>query len=289
MTAPARPRRSALYMPGSNARALEKARALDCDVVILDCEDAVAPAAKAEARAAIHQALSGGGFGHRERIVRINALDGLWGAEDLAALADAAPDALLLPKVRGPEDIGALDAAMTRAGYPENTRIWAMIETPLAVLSARDIAFSSKRLQGFVVGTNDLAKEMRIVQRPGREALLVAIGMIMLAGRAAGLCLLDGVFGDIRDGEGFEAECRQGAMLGFDGKTLIHPSQLEAANAVFRPAPEEVAQARKIVACWDTEAEARGIALLDGRMVERLHVEDARQLLALDAMIAARG
>jgi citrate lyase subunit beta/citryl-CoA lyase len=283
-----RPRRSVLYLPGANARALEKARTLPADALIIDLEDSVAPEMKAAARAQVVAALAQGGFGHREVVVRINTLDSPWSLDDLAAIAAAGPDGIALPKVGSPAevaDLGARLAAHGRANLP----VWAMIETPAGVLAASAIAAAGHGLTALVAGVNDLAKETRA--RPGRDRapLLLALSAIVLAGRAADLDVLDGVFNDLDDPDGLAAECRQGRDLGMDGKTLIHPKQIGAANAAFAPDAAEVAAARRIVALFEApENRERGVVALDGRMVERLHAEMAARTLALAEAAEAR-
>ena len=280
-----RPRRSLLYMPGSNARAIEKARELPADGVILDLEDAVAPDAKAQARELVVQALQKGGFGGREVLVRINGLDTAWWRDDLAVAA-AGPDALLLPKVSTPEQLRELARHFVGVGAEARIRVWAMMETPLAMLNARDIAAAAldpaTRLAGFVMGTNDLAKETRARIVPGRAPMLPWLTACVAAARAYGLAILDGVYNELGDLEGFAAECAQARDLGFDGKTLIHPQQIAPCNAAFSPAPEEVAWARKIIAAFDLPENAgKGVIQIEGRMVERLHGEMARQVVAI--------
>jgi citrate lyase subunit beta / citryl-CoA lyase len=280
-----RPRRSMLYMPGSNARAIEKARELPADGVILDLEDAVAPDAKAQAREMVVQALQKGGFGGREVLVRINGLDTAWWRDDLAVAA-AGPDALLLPKVSTPEQLRELARHFVGVGAEARIRVWAMMETPLAMLNAREIAAAAldpaTRLAGFVMGTNDLAKETRARIVPGRAPMLPWLTACVAAARAYGLAILDGVYNELGDLEGFAAECRQARDLGFDGKTLIHPQQIAPCNAAFSPAPEEVAWARKIIAAFDLPENAgKGVIQIEGRMVERLHAEMARQVVAI--------
>jgi citrate lyase subunit beta/citryl-CoA lyase len=280
-----RPRRSMLYMPGSNARAIEKARELPADGVILDLEDAVAPDAKAQARELVVQALQKGGFGGREVLVRINGLDTAWWRDDLAVAA-AGPDALLLPKVSTPEQLRELARHFVGVGAEARIRVWAMMETPLAMLNARDIAAAAldpaTRLAGFVMGTNDLAKETRARIVPGRAPMLPWLTACVAAARAYGLAILDGVYNELGDLEGFAAECGQARELGFDGKTLIHPQQIAPCNAAFSPAPEEVAWARKIIAAFDLPENAgKGVIQIEGRMVERLHAEMARQVVAI--------
>jgi citrate lyase subunit beta/citryl-CoA lyase len=272
-------------MPGSNARAIEKARELPADGVILDLEDAVAPDAKAQARELVVQALQKGGFGGREVLVRINGLDTAWWRDDLAVAA-AGPDALLLPKVSTPEQLRELARHFVGVGAEARIRVWAMMETPLAMLNARDIAAAAldpaTRLAGFVMGTNDLAKETRARIVPGRAPMLPWLTACVAAARAYGLAILDGVYNELGDLEGFAAECGQARDLGFDGKTLIHPQQIAPCNAAFSPAPEEVAWARKIIAAFDLPENAgKGVIQIEGRMVERLHAEMARQVVAI--------
>ncbi len=288
-----RPRRSVLYMPGSNARALEKARSLAADALILDLEDAVAPDAKALARDQVCAAVATGGYGGRELVIRINALDTPWGEADLAAAAAAAPDAILVPKVWSPEILVAVGLRLRRLGAPERTRVWAMIETPLAILHAEEIASAARdvdtRLDCFVMGTNDLAKETRARLVPGRAPMLPFLMTALVAARAHELDIVDGVYNALKDEEGFLAECLAGRDCGFDGKTLIHPDQIATANAVFAPAEDEVGRARAIIAAFALPENAdRGAISLDGRMVERLHVEMARRTVALAEAIAAR-
>ncbi len=281
----ARPRRSALYMPGSNARALEKARAVPADVLILDLEDAVSPDAKAQARAQVVAALAQGGYGRRELVVRINGLDTPWGRDDLEAAAGTGAHALLLPKVERPEQVRAVEGQI-----PEGMAIWCMVETPLGVLNAKEIAASSPRLGALVMGTSDLAKDLRALHVPGRAPLLTSLGLCLLAARAYGLAALDGVHLDLDDEAGFRDSCRQGREMGFDGKTLIHPKTVEAANAAFGPTEAELAWARRIVAAHaEAAAKGQGVAVVDGKLVENLHAEEARRLVALAEAIAERG
>jgi citrate lyase subunit beta / citryl-CoA lyase len=280
-----RPRRSMLYMPGSNARAIEKARELPADGVILDLEDAVAPDAKAQAREMVVQGLQKGGFGGREVLVRINGLDTAWWRDD-PSVAASGSDALLLPKVSTPEQLRELARHFVGVGAEARIRVWAMMETPLAMLNAREIAAAAldpaTRLAGFVMGTNDLAKETRARIVPGRAPMLPWLMACVAAARAYGLAILDGVYNELGDLEGFSAECRQARDLGFDGKTLIHPQQIAPCNAAFSPAPEEVAWARKIIAAFDLPENAgKGVIQIEGRMVERLHAEMARQVVAI--------
>ena len=278
----ARPRRSALYMPASNGRAIDKARSLACDVVILDLEDAVAPEAKAEARPQACEALAAGGFGRRELVIRVNGLSTPWGEADLAAAAAAEPDAILVPKIDGPADLCAYDRALKG-----KTRLWAMMETCAAVFALDALAGAGGRLEALVVGSNDLAKEMRC--RPGIERLplAAALSLTVAAARAHGLAVLDGVHNEIGDAEGFARQCAQGADFGFDGKTLIHPSQVDPANAAFTPDPEEVTWARVVAEAFDSPENAgKGVLRVDGRMVELLHLDQARRLIAVAEAIA---
>jgi citrate lyase subunit beta/citryl-CoA lyase len=284
-----RPRRSVLYVPGSNRRALEKARALPVDALILDLEDAVAPAAKEDARRAVGELLAAGGFGHRELAVRVNGPSTRWAAEDLAFAARSGADAVVLPKVERPEEVRAAEAALDAAGAPPALALWCMIETPRGVLAAPAIAAASPRLACLVMGTSDLVKDLRARHTPGRAEVMVALGTVLLAARAHRLAALDGVHLDLADDAGFEAACRQGRDLGFDGKTLIHPRTIEAANRAFAPAEAELAEAREIIAAHArAEAAGQGVVVVDGRLVEALHVEAARRLVALAEAIAAR-
>jgi citrate lyase subunit beta / citryl-CoA lyase len=285
-----RPRRSVLYMPGSNARAMEKARELPADAVIFDLEDAVAPDAKAKARELIVEALKKGGFGSREVLVRINGLDTAWWGDDLAVAA-AGPDAVLVPKVSTPEELRQVAKHRTGVRADAGVRIWVMMETPLAMLNARDIAAAARdrdtRLAGFVMGTNDLAKDTRARIVPGRAPMLPWLMNCVAAARAYGLDILDGVYNELGNAEGFAAECRQAHDLGFDGKTLIHPQQIAPCNAAFSPGEEEVAWARKIIAAFDQPENAnKGVIQIDGRMVERLHADMARRTVAIADAIA---
>ncbi len=279
-----RPRRSVLYMPGSNARALEKARSLPADGVILDLEDAVAPDAKDTARRQVGDAVTAGGFGGREVFIRINGLDTPWGADDLDAAVAAKPDAILVPKVSAPDDLATIGSRLDAHRAAATIRVWAMMETPLAMLNARDIAAAGgrTRLAGFVMGTNDLAKDTRARIVPGRAPMNSWLMTCVAAARAFGLDILDGVYNDIGDMEGFGRECREARDMGFDGKTLIHPSQIEPCNAVLSPTAAEVDEARKIIAAFDLpENRGKGVVRLDGRMVERLHAEAARRVVTI--------
>ena len=278
-------------MPGANTRALEKARGLSADSLILDLEDAVAPDAKAEARDNVVAAVTSGEYGNRELTIRVNGLDTDWHADDLAAAAAAGPAAVVVPKVNSSADVAAIEAGLQAGGAPEHTKIWAMVETPQAMLDCANIAAASERLTVLVMGTNDLAKELHAAHVPGRQPLLTGLGLCLLGARAAGKVILDGVYNDVRDPEGFEAECRQGAQMGFDGKTLIHPGQLDAANAVFAPADAEVESSREIIAAFEAaQREGKGVVTVNGRMIENLHVENARRVLAMaDAIATSAG
>ncbi|HEY7553059.1 MAG TPA: CoA ester lyase [Hyphomicrobiaceae bacterium] len=288
-----RPRRSALYMPGSNARALEKAKSLPADALILDLEDAVAPEAKEAARAQVCAAVKAGGYGGREVVIRINGLETPWGAADLEAAFGAAPDAVLVPKVGSGADIARVTERLGKAGAPERLRLWAMIETPLAILNIGAIAAAARepgaRLSCFVMGTNDLVKETRADLSKNRRPALYWLSAAVTAARAYGLDALDGVYNNFKDAEGFQRECLHGRALGFDGKTLIHPDQIVVANEVFAPPEAEVALARGIIAAFDRpENKGRGAITVDGRMVELMHAEAARRTVAIAAAIAGK-
>jgi citrate lyase subunit beta/citryl-CoA lyase len=274
-------------MPAANARALEKAKDIAADALIFDLEDAVAPDAKETARVQAVAAATSGDYGRREITIRCNGLDTPWGADDIAAAAEAGPAGIVVPKVTGPEHLGAIAAAMEAAGAPDHTAIWAMVETPQAMFAVRDIA-AFERVGVLVMGTNDLAKELRAASVPGRQPLVSHLAAAVLAARAEGVAVLDGVFNDIADAEGFEAECRQGFEMGFDGKTLIHPSQVGPANTVWAPSDDEIEHAQRVIAAFEAaEAEGRGVISVDGRMIENLHVDNARRCLAVAAAIAA--
>jgi citrate lyase subunit beta/citryl-CoA lyase len=289
-----RPRRSVLYMPGSNARALEKAKTLPADGVILDLEDSVAPDAKAAARDQVAAAVKAGGFGRREVFIRVNGVDTPWHADDLAAAAAAAaPAAILVPKVSTPETLELIGRRLLDMGTDHKTRIWAMIETPLALFNILAIAAAARdsetRLAGFVMGTNDLAKDTRARLVPGRAPMVGWLANCVAAARIYGIDILDGVYNDIGNADGFSMECQQGVELGFDGKTLIHPNQIEPCNKAFSPSAEEVAQARKTIAAFDLpENKSKGVVSIDGRMVERLHADMARRTVAIAEAIAAQ-
>jgi citrate lyase subunit beta/citryl-CoA lyase len=283
---PIRPRRSVLYMPGSNTRALEKGRGLAADGLILDLEDAVAPGAKDEARANVVAACQQGGYGGREIVIRINGLSTPWGQADLSAAATSGADAVLIPKVESAEMIGAVAEQLDAADAPESLMIWAMMETPLGMLHAEAIAGSSPRLDCLVMGTSDLAKDLHASHTRERLPMLTSLGLCLLAARGYGLDILDGVHLDLADDEGLAYSCRQGVELGFTGKTLIHPKTIAVANEAFAPSAEELAQAEKIIAAHrQAEAEGKGVVLLDGRLIENLHVENAQRTLALAAAI----
>src|SRR6476646_7530005 len=284
-----RPRRSVLYMPASNERALEKAKTLPVDALILDLEDAVAPDAKEQARENACAAVRSGEYGRRELTIRINGIGTQWHEDDLAAAAAAGPDAIVVPKVSSAAEVRQLVAALEAAGAPGHTKRWAMVETPVAMLHGEEIAAASERLTVLVMGTNDLAKELYAEHVPGRQPLLTGLGLALLAARATGKVILDGVYNDVRDADGFVAECRQGRELGFDGKTLIHPGQVESANRVFAPSDDEVDTARRTIAAFEgAQADGRVVATLDGRLVESLHVDTAHRVLAMHAAVISR-
>lgn len=282
MPASARPRRSVLYMPGSNIRALEKARTLAADALILDLEDAVAPEAKALARQNVCDAVRQGGYGGRELLIRTNGLDTVWGRDDVYQAALAGPDAILLPKVESAAMVREAEKIMIEAGAPAATTIWCMMETPKGILHAEEIANATPRLGGFVMGTSDLAKDLHAHHTPLRLPLLTSLSICLLAARASGLAIVDGVYLDLNDEEGFAAHCQQGVELGFDGKTLIHPKQLAASNRIFAPSPKEIDYSRRIIAAYEAAAaEGKGVVLVDGKLVENLHVDNAKRLVRL--------
>jgi citrate lyase subunit beta / citryl-CoA lyase len=281
-----RPRRSVLYMPSSNPRALEKAKTIPCDGLILDLEDAVAPDEKPVARDAACAAATSGEYGNRELTIRVNGADTEWHEDDLAAACAAGPDAIVVPKVSSADAVLALVDAMAGHGAPDHTKLWAMVETPYAMLHAEEIAAASERLTVLVMGTNDLAKELYAEHVPGRQPLLAGLGLALLAARATGKTIIDGVYNDVKNVDGFLAECRQGREMGFDGKTLIHPGQVEAANETFAPSEQAIEDARGILAAWD--ARDSGVVTYNGRMIENLHVESAQRTLAVAEAIAAR-
>jgi citrate lyase subunit beta/citryl-CoA lyase len=280
----ARPRRSCLYMPGANAKALEKAKTLPADVLLLDLEDSVAPEAKLDARAQVAAAVKGGGYGRREVIVRVNALTTPWGRDDIVAAGAARPDGILAPKVESGEQVRALDVEMTKAGFAADASLWVMIETPRAILNVAEIAAaaSGTRLSVFVMGLNDLAKETRARAGASRAAFFAPMSLAVTAARAGGLTVIDGVYNDIADAAGFEAECRQGLEFGFDGKTLIHPSQIDVCNEVFAPTAEEISRARAVIEAFALpENTGKGVIKVEGRMTELLHLEQAKQVVAV--------
>jgi citrate lyase subunit beta/citryl-CoA lyase len=287
MATTVRPRRSVLYMPGSNARALEKGRGLPADGLILDLEDAVAPDAKAMARDTIAAALAAGGYGGRELIVRVNGLNTPWGYDDLRMAAASGADAVLLPKVESADAVRQAEAVLRAAGAPAEQTIWCMMETPLGILNAKEIAGASPAVGALVLGTSDLAKDLHATHTALRLPMITSLGLCLLAARAYGLAVLDGVHLDLNDDEGFAAYCRQGRELGFDGKTLIHPKTIAACNAAFAPDDEEIAQAHRIIAAHaEATASGKGVVLVDGKLVENLHVENARRLVTLAEAIA---
>ncbi len=284
-----RPRRSVLYMPAANERALEKAKTIAADALIFDLEDAVAPDAKPAARDQACAAAASGAYGNREITIRCNGLDTAWGADDLRAAATSGAAAVVIPKVGSILDLNAVSAELDTAGAPAAMWIWAMIETPTAVLDVRAIA-AHHRVGALVMGTNDLAKELRAALVPGRAPLVPHLATALLAAREAGKVILDGVYNDVQDAEGFRRECEQGAAMGFDGKTLIHPGQVDIANAVWAPDDEEIAYARRVIEAFETAvADGRGVITVDGRMIENLHVDNARRTLAVADAITALG
>ena len=286
MSKSVRPRRSVLYMPGANTRALEKARTLPADALIFDLEDAVAPDAKEVARANVVAAAQSKAYGKREIAIRCNGLSTPWGAADITAIAKSGADAVLVPKVESAAEVASVIGLLDAAGAPQSMAVWAMMETPKGILRAEEVAGSHPRLTLFVMGTNDLVKDMRARHTPMRLPMITALGLGMLAARAHGLTILDGVYNDIQDAEGFRAVCQQGLEMGFDGKTLIHPSQVEPCNEVFAPSAAELEMAGKIVSAFRTaQAEGKGVVTVDGRMIENLHVEQAERALALATAI----
>ncbi len=280
--APHRRLRSALYVPGANVRALEKARELACDALILDLEDAVAPAAKVEARARVCDAVRAGAYGERIVAIRVNGIATEWCQADLEAAIAAGPEAILMPKIDTAGDVHGVERRLASLGAPDRLRIWTMIETPAAVIGADSIAASTERLDVLVVGTNDLLSELGAQDLPGRAPLQTSLALSLLAARAAGKQILDGVYNNVAEQAAFEAECRAGRALGFDGKTLIHPNQIEACNRLFSPSAEEVEHARRVIAAFEqASSSGSGVATLDGRLIESLHVVSARRLLAV--------
>ncbi len=283
----ARPRRSVLYMPGSNARALEKAKSLPADALIMDLEDAVAPNAKESARQQVCAAVEARGYGMRELVIRVNGLATPWGYADVAAAACSGADAILLPKVESADAIRQLETIMVNCGAPESMTVWAMMETPRSILRAPGIAEASRRMECLVMGTSDLAKDLGCAHTRERLPLITSLGICLLAARAADLAILDGVYLDLNDDEGFEYACQQGAELGFDGKTLIHPKTIAMANRAFAPSPGDVDWSRKIIAAHaEATAEGKGVAVVDGVLIENLHVEGAKRMVAMADAIA---
>ena len=285
-----RPRRSCLYMPGANERALEKAKTLAADMLILDLEDAVAPEAKLDARALVARLVGERGYGAREVVIRTNGLDSEWGRADLDMVVAASADGVLLPKVTSGEQVRRIDQALTEAGAPSTLDLWVMIEMPLAILNIQDIAAASAttRLRGLVLGTNDLAKELNAIATPDRAAFQTALALTLAAARAYGLVAIDGVYNDMKNAAGLLDECEQGRVLGFDGKTLIHPAQLQTANRVFSPDPAAVIHARAVIDAFALpENQGKGVINVDGKMTELLHLEQAQQLVAVQNAIAA--
>ncbi|MCD6640519.1 MAG: CoA ester lyase [Nocardioides sp.] len=279
------PLRSVLYMPSSNERALEKAKSIACDGLILDLEDAVAPDAKPAARDAAAAAAASGEYGRRTVTIRVNGIGTQWHDDDIAAASQAGPAAIVVPKVNSAAEVHQLVAAMEKAGAPAHTKLWAMVETPIAILSALEIAQASDRLGAFVLGTNDLVKELYAEHVPGRAPILPSLHTALLAGRAAGIAVIDGVYNDVKDTEGFLAECEQGRQMGFDGKTLIHPGQVEGANTAFAPSAEAVEDARGLIEAF--ESAGSGVATYKHKMVENLHVESAQRTLQIHEAITA--
>ena len=285
-----RPRRSALYMPGANDKALEKAKGLACDAIIFDTEDSVAPDMKSDARAKVAAAVDSGEYGHRELTIRVNGLDTEWAEDDLRSAAEAGPSGIVVPKVNSAADLATVERIIESAGAPDHTRIWAMLETPAAIENAVEVATSSERLAVLIMGTNDMAKELRAALVPGRAPLLWGLARCVNAARFADKVILDGVYNDDRNPDGFAEECRQGAEMGFDGKTIIHPSQVDPSNAAFSPDEEEIEYSRRVIEAFDAAvAEGKGVVTVDGKMVENLHVDNARRALAVADAIAALG
>lgn len=283
----ARPRRSVLYMPGSNARALEKGRTLAADGLIMDLEDAVAPDAKEAARGQIRDAITQGGYGKRELIVRVNAMDSAWGRDDLAAAATMGADAVLLPKVENASAVHQAEEILTASGAPDELAVWCMMETPLGMLHAEEIAAASRRVGALVMGTSDLAKDLHCSHTMDRLPFMTSLGLCLLAARASEIAILDGVHLNLNDDSGLEYSCKQGADLGFDGKTLIHPKTIDAANAAFRPSPDEVEWSKKIIKVHaEATKEGKGVVVVEGRLIENLHVLNAERLVAMNDAIA---
>lgn len=282
-----RPRRSVLYMPGSNARALEKGRDLKADVLIMDLEDAIPPNAKETARSQILDALREGGYGHRELIIRVNAIDSPWGKEDIATMATSGAHGLLLPKVDGAIMVQEAEALMIASKAPNDMSLWSMMETPLGILHSEEIAFSSSRMAGFVLGTSDLAKDIHCTYTRERMPMITSLGLCILAARAAGIAIIDGVHPDLTDDNGFEFSCRQGLEMGFDGKSLIHPKTIDMANDVFSPSEDDLRWSRTIIAAYgQAKKVGKGVVVIDGKVIEELNVQNAKRLVAMADVIA---
>ena len=285
-----RPRRSALYMPGANDKALEKAKSLPTDAIIFDTEDSVAPDMKEVAREKVAAAVASGEYGHRELTIRVNSSETEWHEADLRSAAAAAPAGIVVPKINSAAEVAAVERILESAGVADHTRIWAMLETPDAIEHALEIANSSERLEVLIMGTNDLAKELRAALVPGRAPLLWGLGRCLNAARSAGKVILDGVYNDVKNPEGFAAECTQGADMGFDGKTLIHPTQAEPCNEAFSPSADEIEYSRRVIEAFEQGlAEGKGVVTVDGKMIENLHVDNARRAIAIADAIAALG
>lgn len=283
-----RPRRSMLYMPGSNARAIEKGRSLPVDAIIFDIEDAVAIDAKPLARRQIREAIAAGGFDNKELLVRINGLGSAWIDADIADIASSGADGILVPKVESPESVRDVENRLAKAGAPAALAIWCMMETPMGILRAPEIASASPRVAGFIMGTNDLALDLRCRQTPDGVAFQTSFGLCILAARAHGIAIIDAVYNDLSDDAGFEESCRRGRVLGFDGKSLIHPKTVEAANRLYGSSEDEIAWASKIIEAFDrARDEGKGVITVDGKMVEELHVREAQRLLAMSGRTSA--
>jgi citrate lyase subunit beta/citryl-CoA lyase len=277
-------------MPGANDKALEKAKTLPTDAIIFDTEDSVAPDMKAAAREKVAAAAASGDYGNRELTIRVNGLDTEWSHDDLVSAAKAGPSGIVVPKVNSADDVAKVEKVIEAAGAPDHTRIWAMLETPAAVERAVEIATSSERVEVLIMGTNDLAKELRAALIPGRAPLLWGLARCVNAARFADKVILDGVYNDVKNEQGFAAECAQGAELGFDGKTLIHPTQVEPCNDAFSPSEDEIEYSRRVIEAFEAGiAEGKGVVTVDGRMIENLHVDNARRALAIAEAIASRG
>ena len=274
------PLRSVLYMPSSNERALEKAKSIPCDGLIFDLEDAVAPDAKSAARESAAAAAASGDYGRRTVTIRVNGIGTEWHDADIEAASKAGPAAIVVPKVNSADEVKQLVAAMEKSGAPDHTKLWAMVETPIAILDALSIARASERLGAFVLGTNDLVKELYAEHVPGREPILASLHTALLAGRAAGIAVIDGVYNDVKNIDGFLAECEQARQMGFDGKTLIHPGQVEGANTAFAPSERAVEDARGLIQAWE-DGKGSGVVTYHGKMVENLHVESAQRTLSI--------